>query len=112
MAATSFSVKSFFLEDCVEEAAPLVFSKLIVSSGTNVLSVELLAQVLVWDKMISLCGVLRNLLRTMLNQFCDICVVLRWFSLFLELGTRLLSDKNDRLACQISLLAYMPSHFE
>ena len=111
MAAISSLVISFFLDNCIEQAAPLAFSKLIVSSGTIASSVELLAQVLVCDKMISSCGVLRNFLRTMLNQFWDICAVLREFSFFLELGTKLLSDKNPRLACQISLLVYMPSHY-
>lgn len=88
MAAISSLVRSFFLDiDGIDElATPMAFSKIAVSSVVISSSVELLAHVLVCDKMISLCDVLRNFLRTPLNKFWDIRIVLRALSFLLELA--------------------------
>jgi hypothetical protein len=108
MAAISSLVKySFFGDiDSVDGVASLASSKLIISSVTAASSVEILAQGLVWGKMISLFGVFRNFLRTMSNRFRDTRIVLGLFSFLPVLDTRLLSDRNARLACQRSFLVY------
>lgn len=107
MAAVSSLVKySFFGDDSVDGVASLASSKLISSSVTAASSVEILARGLVWRKMISLFGVFRNFLRTMSNRFRDTLIALGMFSFLLELDTRLLSDRNSRLACQRSFLVY------
>jgi hypothetical protein len=101
MAAIPSLVKySFVGDDSVDGVVSLASSKLIVSSVTVASSVEILAQGLLWGKMISLCGVFLNFLRTMENRFRDTLTVLCLFSFFLELDTRFLSDPNARLACQ------------
>lgn len=93
MDATSSLVKySFVGDDSVDGVASSASSKLIVSSVTVASSVEILAQGLLWGKMISLFGVFRNFLRTMSNRFRDTCTVLGLFSFFLVIDTRLLSD--------------------
>lgn len=105
MAAISSLVsRSPCLDDGVDEAATSVlFTELVVSFIEIASSVEVLARALGWGKLMSLCDVLGDFLRTKLTLFRGSLNVLRVFS-FLEIDTWLLSISSARLACRIRLL--------